>query len=125
MVHNTVRELKFYFSRETAEEPLVDIYETDDDLVLKVDLPGRDPDRISVKVVDDTVVLEGSACDEAAAGAIRYLCMERRRGGFRRSISMPVRVDVHAARAFYSAGVLTVTFPKIKERVVRIEIERR
>ncbi|HXX53856.1 MAG TPA: Hsp20/alpha crystallin family protein [Thermodesulfovibrionales bacterium] len=114
-----------YFHKETAEDfPLLDLYETDDSLVLEVDLPGIDPEDVLIKVYDDLLIIEGIKRKTVEEKGFRYLCMERRFEGFRRTVKIPIPVNSTAGKASYSDGVVIVIFPKIKDRVIKIKVEK-
>jgi HSP20 family protein len=121
----SAKEIKFYYSQQTSEEPLIDLYESEDDLICEIDLPGIEPEDIMLKVVDDVLIIEGVKSDaEQKNKRLRYLCMERHTDSFRRVVKLPIRVNIHGAEASYSYGVVKIKFPKIKEKVVKIKIER-
>lgn len=114
-----------YLHGETTEAlPFLDLYETGDSLVLEVDLPGIDPEDVLIKVYEDIIIIEGVRREARREKGLRYICMERSFESFRRTVNIPVPVRTFEGRASYADGVLTVTFPKIKERVVRIRIEK-
>ncbi|MEJ2183173.1 MAG: Hsp20/alpha crystallin family protein [Nitrospirota bacterium] len=113
--------------RASTAFPPVDVYETDHALVFEMDLPGIDAARLNILVTGDTVLIEGSTGDEASgarARGLRYVCMERVARPFRRVLRIPVAVDPEEARAVYSGGVVTLTFPKKRDRVFKIKVER-
>jgi HSP20 family protein len=117
----------FYYEAETCTGPLIDIYETADDLVFEVDLPGIDPTNLSVRVYEDLLIIEGMMTDtddELQSGGLRYLCMERGIKEFRRVLKIPINVNTVAGDALYSNGVMTVRFPKLKGKLIKIKIER-
>ncbi|MEW6740880.1 MAG: Hsp20/alpha crystallin family protein [Nitrospirota bacterium] len=117
----------FYYEAETCTGPLIDIYETADDLVFEVDLPGIDPTNLSVRVYEDLLIIEGMMTDtddELQSGGLKYLCMERGVKEFRRVMKIPIHVNTVAGDAFYSNGVVTVKFPKLKGKLIKIKIER-
>lgn len=126
-MQDSVRELKFYFSQHSSEEPFVDIYETEDHLVCEADLPGVDPDQIVIKTMDDILIIEGNKIDdeEQYDKNRTYLCMERNKESFRRIINIPMRVNFNDGRAEYSNGVVKIEFPKFKEKVVKIKVAKR
>jgi HSP20 family protein len=114
-----------YFHRETAGYlPLLDLYETDDSLILEMDLPGINPEEILIKVYEDLIIIEGIKRETDEEKGFRYLCMERRFESFRRMVKIPVPVNSVEGRASYRDGVIVVTFPKIKDRVIKIKIEK-
>ncbi|MDA8168496.1 MAG: Hsp20/alpha crystallin family protein [Nitrospiraceae bacterium] len=107
--------------------PPAGIYETGGALVFEMDLPGAVPGDIKVKVVESSLVIEGSKSELADPLAnARFICMERNFRRFRRVIQFPVPVEEERGSAFYRDGVLAIKFPKrtmVKE--IRIEIETR
>ncbi|WP_040335973.1 Hsp20/alpha crystallin family protein [Candidatus Magnetobacterium casense] len=111
--------------------PPVDIYETAELLVFEIDLPGMEPREVEIKVVNDTVVIEGVKRDRSGGGVggggaigCRFLCMERFLEGFRRVIKIPVAVDVSSGRAVYRGGVVCLTFHKSENKEILIRIEK-
>ena len=115
-----------YFHREAAGSfPLADLYETDDALVLEMDLPGIDPDDILIKVYEDVIIIEGVKKESRKDRKYKYVCMERSFESFRRMLRIPVPVNPAEGRAVYHNGVVMVTLPKVKERVIKITIENK
>lgn len=106
---------------EAVDQPLFDLYETDDALVIEVDLPGINPEDILIKVFDDIAIIEGIKRRETER-KVRYICMERSFESFRRIIRLPVTVNSMAGKALYLEGVLRLTLPKIRERVFKINL---
>lgn len=104
--------------------PLLDMYETDDSLILEMDLPGIDPEDVLIKVYDEIIVIEGIKREKREEKRLKYLCMERSFESFRRTVKIPVHVDSTAGKASYNDGVIIVIFPKIKDKVVKIRIEK-
>jgi HSP20 family protein len=114
-----------YFQRETAGSlPLLDLYETEGCLVLEVDLPGIDPEDVLIKAYEDIVIIEGIKKEIREEKEFKYLCMERSFESFRRIVKIPVPVRTHEGKASYNDGVVTLTFPKVKDRVIKIRIEK-
>ncbi len=112
-----------YYEAETCTGPLIDIYETADDLVFEVDLPGIDLTNLSIMVYEDLLIIEGLMTDTDDE-LQKYLCMERGTKEFRRVMKIPIHVNTVAGDAFYSNGVVTVKFPKLKGKLIKIKIER-
>ncbi|MBA4348517.1 MAG: hypothetical protein C0415_00805 [Thermodesulfovibrio sp.] len=118
----------FFYEVGTCTGPLIDFYETDDDLVFEVDLPGTDPSNISIRVYENLLIIEGvrvESNDEFAESKFKYLCMERGMRRFRRVLKIPIFVNTTAGEASYCNGVLTVKFPKLKGKLIKIMIEKR
>lgn len=103
--------------------PPMDIYETTDMLIFDIDLPGVAIEDMSIKVYDEIVVIEGIR-SKLSIDNRRFLCMERTHETFRRMIKLPIRVSTALATAVYKEGVITLRFPKIKDRVFQIRIEK-
>jgi HSP20 family protein len=114
-----------YFQTDTSGGlPLMDLYEMEDNLIFDIDLPGVNPDDVLIKVYCDIVIIEGIKRQGWEERGVRYICMERNFESFRRIIKIPVPVNTAAGRAFYRDGVLTLRFPKVPDRVIKIKIEK-
>lgn len=98
----------------TGWSPALDLYQTSDDVVAVIELPGMKKEDIEISLHDGTLTISGERKDETAAqeNAART---ERVTGKFRRSISLPTRVDSNKVNATYKDGILTVTLPKAEE----------
>src|ERR1700704_2236442 len=106
--------------------PSVDIYETENELVLKADLPDVKLEDIEVRVENQTLTLKGERKFEKDESAKGYHRMERNYGTFVRSFTVPTSVDAEKVAAEYKNGVLTVKLPKkkaAKPRQVKIEVK--
>jgi HSP20 family protein len=119
----SLRNVLFLQRESSGSLPLVDLYETDDTLVLEMDLPGINPADVLIKVCEDVIIIEGIKRESQKEKKYKYLCMERSFESFRRMIRIPVPVSPAAGRAKYTNGVITLTLPKMKERVIKIKIE--
>jgi HSP20 family protein len=93
-------------------EPPVDIYETDDALVLQVELPGVSKDAVSVELHEHTLRLSGERTREPAVTGGQYHRQEGRYGAFQRAFRMPTMVDEAKIQATYHDGVLALRLPK-------------
>jgi len=95
--------------------PAVDIYETDQNVVLKAELPGVDPKDVEIRVEDGTLWLKGERKFESEVKKEGYHRFERTYGTFARAFPLPSSVNSEKAKAEYSNGVLTLTLPKREE----------
>lgn len=106
--------------------PTVDMHETKDDLVLKVELPGVQEKDVAVSITGDLLTIRGERRwhgDEAKDH--KFLHVERVYGQFERLIQLPMAVQADKVRASYRDGVLEITLPKaeeLKPREIRIDI---
>ena len=106
--------------------PAVDIYETENELCLKADLPGVDQKDIDVRVENQTLTITGQRNFEKKETGQGYHRIERSYGSFSRSFAVPNSFDTEKIAAHYQNGVLTVSLPKkeaAKPRQVKVEVK--
>ena len=104
--------------------PAVDIYETENDLVVKADLPDVDLKDIDVRVENQTLTIAGERKFEKQDNVAGYHRIERRYGNFTRSFAVPNSFDTEKIAASFKNGVLSVSLPKkeaAKPRQIKIE----
>ena len=95
--------------------PAVDIYEGQNELVAKVDLPGVEEKDIDVRIENNTLTIRGERKFEKSVNQDNYLRVERAYGSFTRTFSLPNTVNPEGINASYNQGVLTVHMPKREE----------
>ena len=95
-----------------AFRPNADVYydKRENAVVVKLELPGIDPDAISLDVEDSVLRVTGARCDERHPDAV-YQQMEITYGRFERSVALPPEVDANRATANYSSGYLEIVLP--------------
>lgn len=106
--------------------PAVDIYETENDLVLKADLPEVNQKDIDVRVENQTLTIAGVRKFEKEESNKGFHRIERSYGNFVRSFAVPNLFDTDKIGAEFHNGVLTVTLPKkeaAKPRQVKVEVK--
>jgi len=108
----------------TAWEPAIDLYETDNELVVTVELAGVKETDFQVLVDRSTFTIRGERRKVLPGGRRgTYHQIEIASGPFERSVTLPVAVDAANATASYEDGLVKVTLPKVREmRTVRVEI---
>lgn len=99
----------------TAWAPAVDVYETENELVIKADLPDVSEKDLDVRVENNILTIHGERKFEQRVKEENYLRMERSYGSFSRSFSLPNSVNTEAIKAEYKDGVLNITLPKRAE----------
>ena|SRR5690348_15443475 len=99
----------------TGWAPSVDIYETENELVLKADLPGINEKDIDIRVENNMLTLRGERQFEKTVKEDNYLRVERNYGSFSRTFGLPNTVNTEGVSAEYKNGVLTVQLPKRAE----------
>jgi HSP20 family protein len=105
--------------------PPVDIYETENELVLKADVPEIDPKNVSIQMENGTLTLKGERRFEEQRNGRGFHRIERGYGSFVRAFSLPDTVEPDKVKADYKNGVLTVVLPKkevAKPRTINVEI---
>lgn len=90
-----------------------ELREDNDVLVIKLEIPGMEPEQIDVDVVDDFLVVRGEKRVDREEAKGRYHIMECAYGSFERAVPLPMPVDPARTRARYRHGVLTITLPKL------------
>ncbi len=105
--------------------PAVDIFETDNELILKADMPDVDPKNVAIQLENGTLTLKGERKFEDQKNGKGFHRIERSYGSFTRAFSLPETVDGEKVKADYKNGVLTITLQKkemAKPRTINVEI---
>jgi HSP20 family protein len=103
--------------------PPVDVIENENELTLRLDLPGINLNEIDVQLTGETLTIRGERRFERREGE-GYVHLERPYGTFQRSFNLSVPVQSDGVRADYKDGVLTITLPKqeaVKPRKIQIQ----
>jgi HSP20 family protein len=95
--------------------PNVDVYECRGKLVVVVEVPGISPGELKVFHQNHRLVVTAER-RERRPSATTFLCLERPQGRFTRTIPLDLAVDIQQAEAHLCAGLLTVTFPRLRDR---------
>ena len=106
--------------------PAVDIFENENELVLKADVPDVPLSDIKIQIENATLTIEGERKFEKNEGKGGYHRIERSYGNFVRCFSLPETVDPEKVKAEYSGGVLTVRLAKkevAKPRTIKVEVK--
>jgi HSP20 family protein len=98
-----------------AESLAVDMYETDEEVVVKTATPGVKPEDIDVSITGDVLTIRGETKAEEKVEKANYIRQERRYGAFSRSLTLLSTVVADKATAEFEGGVLTLTLPKAEE----------
>ncbi|MBM3124736.1 MAG: Hsp20/alpha crystallin family protein [Chloroflexi bacterium] len=95
--------------------PAVDMYQTDNEVVVRAALPGIKPDEVQINVTGEVLHLKGEVKQKDEVKEKSYHIREQRWGMFERSIVLPSDVIADKAKAEFENGVLTITLPKAEE----------
>jgi HSP20 family protein len=90
----------------------VDLYQTEEQVVVKATLPGIKAEDVQVSLSGDLLSLKGEFKETVDDKQKSYHLRERRFGSFERILSLPVKVRADQAQAEYADGILTITLPK-------------
>jgi HSP20 family protein len=93
--------------------PATDVYETENEIVIELDVPGVHPENLSAEVVDGQLIVTGER--SPSDGAVRRYRSERWQGRFVRTFGVPRGVDGSGIDARYDSGVLHLTLPKAED----------
>ena len=94
--------------------PAFDIYQQDDEMVIRADLPGVQQEDIRVTVSVDTVVIQGKRQEVTEIKREHYFSYERASGEFCRAIRLPKKANPDDIKATYRDGVLEVKVTRVK-----------
>jgi HSP20 family protein len=110
----------------TPWAPAVDIFETEQNLVVKADLPDIKPEELDIRVENNILTIRGERKFEKKVNENNYLRVERSYGSFSRSFSLANTVNTEAIHADYRNGVLTLSIPKREEakpKQIKVQVE--
>ena len=104
--------------------PPLNVFEDESNLYVRAELPGVEAKKLDISVIGRTLTLRGERDTAPQGSGVSYHRREREAGTFRRSVSLPVPIDVEHVNAESKDGVLTITLPKAQEaKPKKIEIK--
>ena len=95
--------------------PAIDMFQTDDEVVVKAALPGFKADDVQINVTGEVLTIRGEMKHEDEKKDKAWHIREHRWGSFERSVALPTDVVADKAQADFSNGILTITLPKAEE----------
>lgn len=104
--------------------PAIDLYQDNDNVVVKAALPGLKAEDVEISVTADVLNLRGEYKQESEQKDATYHIREQRYGSFERAIRLPVEVQTGKAKADFEDGILTITLPKaeaVKPKMINIK----
>jgi len=110
---------------ETAHPPM-DIFEDETGIHVELEVPGMNREELSIRLDRDKLIIEGYKHGEGDIECLRYICLERELGVFRRIVEVPVSFDTSGVQAALVEGILKIHLPKVKERrraVIEVPID--
>ena len=107
------------FPKIGRDVPFIDLSETEDDLIIKAEIPGIDPEDLDISITGDILNIKGEMKQEFVQDSENYHRVERRYGSFSRTIQLPCRVMTEDVKATYRKGILNIVMPKCKPETAR------
>lgn len=109
-----------------ATVPAADVYETDDELVVELEVPGYDERELTLEVGDHTLTVKGRREESKKREEHAFRLHERLESSFERHFTLPTEVAADKVSATFEKGVLEIHAPKAKEAIPqRIAIKKR
>ena len=96
----------------TLKKPHFDLVETDEDLILRTELPGIDPDDIEIDITDNVLTISGEIRQDTVNEGTDHHRFESRHSTFLKSIPIPKRIITSRVKATYEKGLLKIIMPK-------------
>ncbi len=124
-IENVFEDFQFPTISKIGSDLAIDLFEEEENIIAKMNLPGVDPDKINVEVVDNELRVSGSHEEEKEEKKKHYYHKEIKKGSFERMIALPQPVKKDSVSAEYKNGVLKILLPKTKkeESAHKIKIE--
>lgn len=106
--------------------PSVDVWETSEEVMVRVDLPGVPPENIEIYTTEDSVTIRAESQQEQEQKERGYYRTERRYGRFDRNVDLPANIKQDEAKATFKNGVLEIKLPKMSpagEKMTKVPVE--
>lgn len=106
--------------------PAIDMYQTEDELVVKTILPGLKGDDVQISIIGDVLTIKGEFKEKAEAKEKTYHFREQRTGSFERAVSLPTQVVAEKVTAGFEDGILTIKLPKadeVKPKTITVKVK--
>jgi len=110
--------------RDGWSAPAIDMYQTDDEIVVKASLPGVKADEVQINVTGEILTIKGETRQVEEKKEKAWHMREQRWGTFERAVALPTEVVSDKAKAEFENGILTITLPKaeeVKPKVISIK----
>ncbi len=108
-----------FLSRTAGRVPYVELSETDDNLIVKAEVPDIHPDNLNVSITDNVLSIKGEIEQEKVREEVNYNTVETVRSSFSRIVQLPCRVEIDKVKATYKHGTLQIVLPKCKSETAR------
>jgi HSP20 family protein len=106
--------------------PAIDLYQTNEDVIVKASLPGMTAEDVEISVAGEMLTLKGEIQRKDEREDASYLIREQRFGRFERSLMLPTEVQSDKAKAEFENGILTITLPKseqVRPKTITVKVK--
>jgi HSP20 family protein len=114
VIDRRMRRMLEDFGVAPAALPAADLYETEKELIVELDVPGYDEKELALEVSDHTLTVKGERLEEKDETDKTFYLHERLEKHFERSFTLPVDADIDKMEATFDTGVLKVHVPKVE-----------
>jgi HSP20 family protein len=114
VIDRRMRRMLEGFGVAPAPLPAADLYETEKELIVELDVPGYDEKELALEVSDHTLTVKGERLEEKDEKGKTFYLHERLEKHFERSFTLPVDAEVEKVKATFETGVLKVHVPKLE-----------
>jgi HSP20 family protein len=114
VIDRRMRRMLEGFGVAPAPLPAADLYETERELIVELDVPGYDEKELALEVTEHTLIVKGERLEEKEEKEKTFYLHERLEKHFERSFTLPAEADVDKMKAKFDAGVLKVHVPKVE-----------
>jgi len=119
-----VTPLNFWPAVKRHWAPAIDVYEKDNNIVVELQIPKSEADKVNISVEDGVLRIEGGSEQEEEKEGKNYYRKEIRRGHFSRAISLPAGIKETEVKATHEDGVLKIVVPKAEvKEPKKIDVE--
>ncbi len=102
----------FYEHAKTTDFPPVNVWTSPEGAIVRTEIPGIDPEKIDITVVNETLTIRGSRVEESTKDCQSCHRKERGFGHFVRSFQLPFLIDMESVNARFAEGVLEISLPR-------------
>ncbi len=107
--------------------PQTNVYQEKDNVVVEMDTPGIDVEKIDISVENDVLTVSGSREEKKEVKKEDYYKKEVRSGSFSRSLILPMQVKSNEAKAETENGILKIVLPKadeVKPKKIKVDVKK-
>jgi len=107
----------------TLDKPLADVIETDNEIIVKTDLPNVNKNDIDVHLTENTVEIRAKFEEEYNEEEVDYILRERNYGETKKLIQLPAKIKTKEVTAKFEDSILTINLPKVEGEKIKVDIK--